>query len=1074
MTAKAQQPRKTSTSTSATRAGGSDFSLSSWLGRGLCCPTCLGTSLCLHTAGARKAIICEGCDGVFPVLHGSPHMVDVRTLLELPAADFNAYERAQINATPEYRTVSPASVALSSRDDVRQVMQNLKIRDASVLDVGSGVFTPPEYLMEGAAAEIIGVDPMPPESTPQFQLVGAFAEFLPFAAKLFDVVTAITSTDHFIDLDNALREIRRVLKPGGVFYVWHEFTANSEMTKPAGPVQTLPRRPALPGTGKARSALAAFALNEEKLAARRAGVPKNWQETVLVDPFHAQHLGYHDFLQRLAENGLALVEEVPIHYPNGGVNSFMVIRRQVDVQVQPAAAKETASADEMIARVAGLLDSGFHANATGMVGEMRALLDHQRREMESSIKTSVELVKVQDNWLKTAVQSGIDVGMANLAANLQDLAQRQLQMENQVADLAALVASETSAREKQVSTDELRDLIESRANRNDVKALIESRPSLDDVKTLIESRASVEDVKAVIESRPSLDDVKSLVQSHATLSDVKSLLADLQQADANRPAPVFPDNRQELQDIANRLEQQRMFSTDQGIYLETVIGNVNATMQQQFLNLHERLENMQAVQAQMRLESDTLSRIKRLIKRVGRLILWPFTPLILLVSFLARPFVRVARGIRRVLGYAFSKEHSLLRSSMLKSLFRPAPRTRPERRRILMLTISMIEIDPRINKIAKSLVEAGWEVDILCQQPTVVDEFLTFEQAAPGIRYIRVKWAPEYMRHWLYYQHIFLRAARELDFEYVHVNDMTTLLVGWLISRTRGKPLIYDAHEMWSENVEWDGTNYVGMPKKTRTIARLFEGFMLRYIDSFYSVSPSILVEYKRRHGREPKMLANFPDIPTLDKDVSAVPSVRELAGIPDDKFVTIYLGGLGPARNIEAVIDAHKYLDDRFIFLIRGPDAHIWGEKNLEYARSVGVDGRIRVLPGVGRDDIMAGMKGADCGIVMLRNLCNNFYWFYPNKFFEYAMGGIPVVVSNFPDVTAHIEHVKNGITVDPHNPEDIARGLRWLAEHPEEKLEMGRRGRESILREYNWHTAIKVMVEDYDQLWKKGRGET
>ena len=36
-------------------------------------------------------------------------------------------------------------------------------------------------------------------------------------------------------------------------------------------------------------------------------------------------------------------------------------------------------------------------------------------------------------------------------------------------------------------------------------------------------------------------------------------------------------------------------------------------------------------------------------------------------------------------------------------------------------------------------------------------------------------------------------------------NDLSTLLVGWLLARARSVPLIYDAHEMWSENVSYNG-----------------------------------------------------------------------------------------------------------------------------------------------------------------------------------------------------------------------------------------------------------------------------
>jgi SAM-dependent methyltransferase len=43
----------------------------------------------------------------------------------------------------------------------------------------------------------------------------ALAERLPFPANHFDLVTSVGVMDHFLDTEEALREIRRILKPGG-------------------------------------------------------------------------------------------------------------------------------------------------------------------------------------------------------------------------------------------------------------------------------------------------------------------------------------------------------------------------------------------------------------------------------------------------------------------------------------------------------------------------------------------------------------------------------------------------------------------------------------------------------------------------------------------------------------------------------------------------------------------------------------------------------------------------------------------------------------------------------------------
>lgn len=47
----------------------------------------------------------------------------------------------------------------------------------------------------------------------------ALAERLPFQSDYFDLVASIGVMEHFLDMDEAIREIRRVLKPGGHYVV---------------------------------------------------------------------------------------------------------------------------------------------------------------------------------------------------------------------------------------------------------------------------------------------------------------------------------------------------------------------------------------------------------------------------------------------------------------------------------------------------------------------------------------------------------------------------------------------------------------------------------------------------------------------------------------------------------------------------------------------------------------------------------------------------------------------------------------------------------------------------------------
>jgi glycosyltransferase involved in cell wall biosynthesis len=380
-----------------------------------------------------------------------------------------------------------------------------------------------------------------------------------------------------------------------------------------------------------------------------------------------------------------------------------------------------------------------------------------------------------------------------------------------------------------------------------------------------------------------------------------------------------------------------------------------------------------------------------------------------------------------------------------------------------MLTISGIDHDPRPNKIARSLADRGYEVEIIA--PSLTDENSEYDVGS-GVRYVRVpRESP--MALFLVCQNEFLHAGLARDFDYVHANDLTTLTIAWALARLRGVPLIYDAHELWTENVELKRGVWVPMSRRTRAIAHRWEHFLLRSVDLLVTVGPSIAAEFKRRNGlkRPPLLLANYPSLALLRSEPPVV-SIRESCGLTESHFVTLYMGGVNPLRNIESVIEAHRHLPEGHVFVVMGPGVEAFADDYRAASRLVGVEDRVFFLPPVGMDEVVAAAADADCGIVMLRNICKNFYFFYPNKLFEYALAGLPIAVSDFPDVAGFVHSARCGVTFDPDSPKSIASALLSLSANAEEARAMGERGRASIIAAHNWDAAVEDLVAAYRDL--------
>ena len=95
-----------------------------------------------------------------------------------------------------------------------------------ILDIGAGDCSKAAKVLEASAgAEVFAVDPNEKRiaaarrQRPQVKSSVASAESMPFPDSYFDKAYSTMALHHFTDLDGALCEVARVLKPGGIYVV---------------------------------------------------------------------------------------------------------------------------------------------------------------------------------------------------------------------------------------------------------------------------------------------------------------------------------------------------------------------------------------------------------------------------------------------------------------------------------------------------------------------------------------------------------------------------------------------------------------------------------------------------------------------------------------------------------------------------------------------------------------------------------------------------------------------------------------------------------------------------------------
>jgi len=350
-------------------------------------------------------------------------------------------------------------------------------------------------------------------------------------------------------------------------------------------------------------------------------------------------------------------------------------------------------------------------------------------------------------------------------------------------------------------------------------------------------------------------------------------------------------------------------------------------------------------------------------------------------------------------------------------------------RRIVMLVISDVRRDPRVQREAKALAASGFPVTIVCPAWSRNPEELKADlgqgielrvQSVGSGRYAHVY---PYLFGWRLYR----AAVAEKAWAY-HAHDLDVAVIALAAAAAQEAACVVDHHEWYSENVTW--RPWTGQfrphPGYKRWLYAKAERLALAIASENITVCDSIGLEMRDRY-EGPKPLLIVRNIPELQPETNApAADLGSQLGLEAGRKVILYQGGVGPSRNLEPVIRSLAGVPDA-VFVIRGPGAEQHAEAYLEIAAKAGVADRIKCLPAVPSTQVVAEARGACAGLwTLLTNVGLNFKYSLPNKVFEYLAAGLPILAADLPEVRKIIDRYRIGVCFDPDDPESIAQAIR------------------------------------------------
>lgn len=243
--------------------------------------------------------------------------------------------------------------------------------------------------------------------------------------------------------------------------------------------------------------------------------------------------------------------------------------------------------------------------------------------------------------------------------------------------------------------------------------------------------------------------------------------------------------------------------------------------------------------------------------------------------------------------------------------------------------------------------------------------------------------------------------------------DLDTLLAGYLVSKLKRKPCIYDAHEYFTEVPE-----VVERPAVQRIWERLAQ-WIIPQLTYAYTVCGSLQQVFQERYGTAFSVIRNVP----FKKE----PPVASLDLAPP--FIFLYQGVLNDGRGLEEFLHALPEL----------PLIQLWlageGDRSKELRQLVQelkIEEQVTFWGYIQPHELQELTKKAHFGLNLLQNKGLNYYYSLANKFFDYVQAYKPSINMAFPEYTALLQEHEVGIALPNLKKSTLVTALQALINDP------------------------------------------
>lgn len=333
-----------------------------------------------------------------------------------------------------------------------------------------------------------------------------------------------------------------------------------------------------------------------------------------------------------------------------------------------------------------------------------------------------------------------------------------------------------------------------------------------------------------------------------------------------------------------------------------------------------------------------------------------------------------------------------------------------KKKRVIVAVSNDLVADRRVDKECTTLHNHGYDVLLMgC-----------YKKGRPEIKrpYGTFRFGLLFTHKFAFYAELNIRLFFQLlkrEKDLILCNDTDILPACYLASKAGRTPLVFDAHELFPEVPEVVSRPFV------RMFWRKIEDIFFPRLKYCYTVCQSIAKYYNYLYGTDMKVVRNIPSYKDVPEKTCHAPI--DTGG----RHLLLYQGAVNKGRGVDWLIKAMPLLDDCILYICGDGDLL---DEMKRLAKDTGGNDRVIFTGRIPAAELDYYTMQAEVGFVLLDNIGLSYYYSLPNRIFDYMRFGVPVIATDFPEISAIVKKHNTGLLTRDHSPQHLAALIREITD--------------------------------------------